>query len=385
MIVEIKGVQFVNKGAELMLCAILQQLKARNDTIKIALAPHVNSPYLSRISVGAYQKLSLRKGVFDLNRLAFTLPKSVRKWFKNNWGIVTEADIDVVLDASGFAYGDQWKNMNVDHLYGELIRAKRYNSKYIFMPQAMGPFTVESDRKKLKASLPFASLVFAREKTTHDYIRSLAYGDENLFIAPDFTNLVIGEVPSYFTDGSEKVVIIPNSNMIGDNNPNKMWKDTYLTVLCDAVRVIKSMQLKPVLLNHEGKGDGRLCAQINEQFNNQLEYIEESDPLKVKGIIGNSKAVVCSRFHGCVSALSQSVPCVGTSWSHKYEQLFSEYTADKQLLNAGASYDDIKNALLFSIDNVTSTQYSTQVELYKSQTRDMWSKLNNVLDGVEGE
>jgi colanic acid/amylovoran biosynthesis protein len=363
MIVEIKGVQFVNKGAELMLCAILQQLKARNDTIKIALAPHVNSPYLSRVSVGAYQKLS----------------------FKNNWGIVTEADIDVVLDASGFAYGDQWKNMNVDHLYGELIRAKRYNSKYIFMPQAMGPFTVESDRKKLKASLPFASLVFAREKTTHDYISSLAYGNENLFIAPDFTNLVIGEVPSYFTGGSDKVVIIPNSNMIGDNNPNKMWKDTYLTVLCDAVRVIKSMQLKPVLLNHEGKGDGRLCAQINEQFNNQLEYIEESDPLKVKGIIGNSKAVVCSRFHGCVSALSQSVPCVGTSWSHKYEQLFSEYTADKQLLNAGASYDDIKNALLFSIDNVTSTQYSTQVELYKSQTRDMWAKLNNVLDGVEGE
>jgi colanic acid/amylovoran biosynthesis protein len=385
MIVEIKGVQFVNKGAELMLCAILQQLKARNDTIKIALAPHVNSPYLSRVSVGAYQKLSLRKGVFDLNRLAFILPKSVRKWFKNNWGVVTEADIDVVLDASGFAYGDQWKNMNVDHLYGELIRAKRYNSKYIFMPQAMGPFTVESDRKKLKASLPFASLVFAREKTTHDYISSLAYGNENLFIAPDFTNLVIGEVPSYFTGGSDKVVIIPNSNMIGDNNPNKMWKDTYLTVLCDAVRVIKSMQLKPVLLNHEGKGDGRLCAQINEQFNNQLEYIEESDPLKVKGIIGNSKAVVCSRFHGCVSALSQSVPCVGTSWSHKYEQLFSEYTADKQLLNAGASYDDIKNALLFSIDNVTSTQYSTQVELYKSQTRDMWAKLNNVLDGVEGE
>lgn len=385
MIVEIKGVQFVNKGAELMLCAILQQLRTREGGVEIALAPHTNSPYLSRTSVGAYQKLSLRKGVFDFNRLAFIIPKSLRHWLKKTWGIVTEADIDVVLDASGFAYGDQWKNMNVDHLYGELNRAKRYNSKYIFMPQAMGPFTVESDRKKLKASLPYASLVFAREKTTYDYISSLNYGNENLYLAPDFTNLVRGEAPSYFIGGGNKVVIIPNSNMVGENNPNKMWQQTYVNVLCDAVRAIESMGLKPVLLNHEGKGDGKLCVQINEKFDNQLEYIEESDPIKVKGIIGASKAIVCSRFHGCVSALSQSIPCVGTSWSHKYEQLFSEYSADEQLLSADASYEDIKNALLFSMDNVNSELYRTKVELYKSQTKEMWGKLNSVLDGIKSD
>ncbi|WP_417542999.1 polysaccharide pyruvyl transferase family protein [Methylophaga thalassica] len=385
MIIEIKGVQFVNKGAELMLCAIMQQLHSRYNDVEVVLAPTRNSPYLSRAKVGAYQKLSIRKNVLDLNRLSYLLPTKVRQYLKSKWGIVTEADIDVVLDASGFAYGDQWQDMGVRHLHGELKRAGQFDKTYIFMPQALGPFSNPKDTKYLQDSLVDAALVCAREEQSYAHVQAIGAGDVNLKLYPDFTNLVTGVVPDYYQNGAQKVVIIPNSNMIGSRNLNKSWASSYVDVLCSAVQAIQDMGLSPVLLNHEGKGDGDLCHQINRHFAGSLEFIEEPDPIKVKGIIGASKAIVCSRFHGCVSALSQKVPCVGTSWSHKYEQLFAEYSAGQQLLAPGADYDRVKQTLEFALQNVQSADYIERVERYKQQSTSMWQEIHTILAARKGE
>lgn len=107
MFIEIKGVQFVNKGAELMLEAILAQIEQRWPDAKVVMQPGKFSPYEKRASIGAYQRLQLRKNRLDLNGLTYYLPFVARRALKR-FGIITEADIDVILDASGFTYGDQW-------------------------------------------------------------------------------------------------------------------------------------------------------------------------------------------------------------------------------------------------------------------------------------
>lgn len=381
MFIEIKGVQFVNKGAELMLASVVERIKQYWPEADIVLEGNPLSPYKNRALLGAYQKLSLRKNILDLNFISYYLPVSIRNYLKK-WGIVTEADIDVVLDAAGFAYGDQWGALKVKHLGGELQRYKKNGCKYIFLPQALGPFTRDNDVKVLKDSLPKAALICAREEDSYKNIRQIIGDADNLIQMPDFTNAVQGVVPDYWKDGDKKICFIPNSNMIGVKNKSESWKKNYINIMRLLMEQTQKLGLTPVLLNHEGDGDKEICQTLNNFFDGELELIEETDPLKVKGIIGASKAIVCSRFHGCVSALSQGIPNLGTSWSHKYEQLFSEYGVSDLLIAPVADENELVTLLssLFDGEQLYLNKIETNAIKYKEVTEEMWSTVKDIIN-----
>ncbi len=381
MYIEIKGVQFVNKGAELMLVSVVERIKKYWPEANIVLEGNPLSPYKNRALLGAYQKLSLRKNIIDLNFLTYFFPKKLRNYLKK-WGVITEVDINVVLDAAGFAYGDQWGALKVKHLGGEIKRYKKNGCKYIFLPQAFGPFSRTTDQAILKSFLPQAALVCTREEDSYKHIRDIIGNTDNLVQYPDFTNAVKGIVPDYWQNGQQKVCFIPNSNMIGVKNKNEHWKSNYISIMTLLMTQVQLLGYDVILLNHEGEGDRDICNMLNQHFNNELTIIEETDPLKVKGIIGNSKAIVCSRFHGCVSALSQGVLNLGTSWSHKYEQLFKEYGVPELLIDPNASDDvqvDLMNSL-FAVDETYSTTIAENAMKYKEITEVMWSQVLNVVD-----
>jgi len=380
MIIEIKGVQFVNKGAELMLCAIIQKVNQFWPDAEIVLAPNANSSFQNRIRFGAWQKLSLRKYPFDFNGLAKQLPSFVRRKLKT-WGVLTEADIDVVLDASGFAYGDQWNTVMLEHALSEAKRMKEQGKKYIFLPQAFGPFTQDKNQKLIRDKMQHASLVCAREQQSFEHLSHLMGTNGALKIFPDFTNALVGELPDYYKKEDFQVCLIPNHNMINDKNPNKAWKESYITLFKYVAEQCKNKGLGVYILNHEGVEDQQICEQINAQLAQPLPIVIELDPIKVKGLIGAAKMTLCSRFHGCVSALSQNVPCLGTSWSHKYEQLFAEYGVDACLLKADYELADIDqqlNACLAEENDIVNV-LADKSKHYKAITESMWQEVKGVV------
>lgn len=375
MLVEIKGVQFINKGAELMLHAVIQKLEQDIPEAKIVLDPKPSSPYEKRAKLGALQKLSFRKLFIDLNQVSYWLPKRLRDSLRKKWGIVMEADIDLVLDASGFAYGDQFRPIIIQQMCSEVKRAARNGKKYVLLPQALGVFSRTKDVERLKSALPKATLVFPREQSSFDNVTQLVGDLEHIQQFPDFTNLVKGILPEYFVDGQKKVLIIPNSNMISSRNKNKTWLKSYVTILSRCVEAVKERGYVPVLLNHEGKDDEAICREIIASVG-ELELIEEADPLKVKGIIGASKGIICSRFHGCVSALTQGIPSLGTSWSHKYERLYEEYGVSNCLIQPDSSAEELSAQVELLLSGGASPDEG-KIEHYKSLTSQMWQTIYN--------
>lgn len=373
MLIEIKGVQFVNKGAELMLMAMVEKITELWPEADICLSPRLNSPYTSRAKLGAYQKLNLRKGQFDLNSLSYWLPSKIRNYLKRAWGIVTEADVDIVLDASGFSYGDQWPDLALIQAAKECKHLAKHKKHYIFMPQALGPFTQKVNKKWAQVAFDHASLVFARDEVSYQATK-LITEQSNVFIAPDFTNLITPSVDKEYTSLSGGVAIIPNSKMLSAQNKNHLWRKRYVQALVELIETLKTQGESVFLLNHEGRSDDTICQLINQQLEQPIVIVTPKSALQVKAIIGRCKLTICSRFHGCVSSLSQGVPCIATSWSHKYEQLFVEYDQQNFLLSPELTATELERFITSTLNNVLEIQQLlvAKGELYKQQSKQMW-------------
>ncbi|QIR15111.1 polysaccharide pyruvyl transferase family protein [Shewanella aestuarii] len=376
MIIEIKGVQFVNKGAELMLYAVLQQIEKLWPYAEIALRACPNSPYLKRARLGAWQKVSIRKHIIDLNTLTYSLPYRLSSSLKR-LGIVTEADIDLVLDASGFAYGDQWPIRQLTHVSHEISRYHVNKKPYIFLPQAFGPFSNKTLQSSIKAHWGKSALIFARDKVSESHL-SECLGKDNqtekkLHLMPDFTNLVTGN-PIGLKNADKTVLFIPNGKMISHRNGRKSWISNYTQLMSRMCREVNDAGFTPVLLNHDGAKDAKLCEQIIAGSGLELQTVTLDNPLDVKGAIGEVAAVVSSRFHGCVSALCQGIPCIGTSWSHKYEELFADYGQQKMLITTPENDKLSTNIkLLLSDDYANECRDNPAIALQKAQSERMWS------------
>ncbi|MDR1582593.1 MAG: polysaccharide pyruvyl transferase family protein [Prevotellaceae bacterium] len=137
------------------------------------------------------------------------------------------------------------------------------------------------------------------------------------------------------------------------------------------------MNKMPFLLNHEGEKDAYLCKLVNEHLNNFLTIVDHLMALEVKGIISQSYLLISSRFHGVASALNSGVPCLATSWSHKYEELFKDYEQFDCVLdikNIKKSLKQIEEYLSEQIHEKISCDLKNNIKSFiKDKNKEMWN------------
>ncbi len=385
MVIEIRKVNFVNKGAELMLLAILDRLRSRYPDAKIVMQPvnarkgyPAGADYLERAKLNLYQKVHFRKYGIEWDKIFNYVPKG----FRDRFGLVLDSEVDIVLDAAGFAYGDQQGVMNTVGTALDVKRWKKNNTIVIFMPQAFGPFKNKKIKKAFQTILELADRIFIRDKISYKYVEELNPIQENYSLYPDFTNLLEGTLPNNFNTEENKICIVPNIRMLDKTTTSDAQQ--YPIFMSKCIKLLKSHNLKPFFLIHEGKEDLELAKKIMKLANAELNIVIEKDPLKIKGIIGACDGMIGSRFHGLVNALSQGVPAIATGWSHKYEMLLNDYNFKEGLLSVDASDEKINAALSVLIDQTKRERAKKTIknssDIQKALVLKMWDEIYGIID-----
>jgi polysaccharide pyruvyl transferase WcaK-like protein len=375
--VEIKGVQFRNKGAYLMLLASLEGLKGIARPVELVLSPGPNLPYPERARLGAWQKLSFRRGGLDLTPMIGKLPGAVQRLF-NRYGMVSEKQIDLVLEASGFAYGDQWPLRFLQNTAKEVVRFAKAGKPFVFMPQAFGPFKTEDSKAAMRDIIHNARLIFVRDPVSLQHLQSCVPNlPDSVVLTPDFTVGLTArpndEIPAMT---GPYAALIPNNKVVSKFNhadAEKMRAD-YIAAFAAAANKLAEQGMQCVLVNHEGKEDAQLCDEIAAKAPCTIVQIE--DPLAVKAFIGKAELAISSRFHGAVNALSQGVPCIATSWSHKYHAMMSDFAMGDYCV-AELSEQNLLKALQQLLDNkdALASEVKQKAAALKQQNSAMWQRL----------
>ena len=336
MKIQIDGIDTKNKGAELMLVAVLEQLEQVHPNSEVWL----NHTGEFNPSILPSFKLDLKiPGMRWLSKLPIKIFRRLGRPFPITrlTRYHVRKDIDLLLDAGGFQFSDQWKltAKQVKEKEKYYKKLKENGTRLVLLPQAFGPFKTTYGKQIVKILNQYTDLIFARDEQSYKCLVNAGAEERKINISCDFTLPVKGIIPTPFQYLRGAVCLIPNHKMI---SPQKNNKDNYIGLLQNIIQFYKKKGQPVFMLNHEGFRDKDLCYQINAVNETKIPVVSGITAQEVKGLIGNSHTVISSRFHGVVSALSQGVPCLATSWSHKYEMLFKDFGQEDRILTEAADW-----------------------------------------------
>lgn len=348
MLVEIRGCGFKNKGAQLMLCSIIQNLKTNHDICTEVSKNNGSQPYSKRAELKLFQSTRIyRRGI----NIGFFW-KFIPKFIKEMYGVVDYKKISLVLDASGYSYSDSWGTKRLIELQDRIKQCKRFKSEFIFMPQAFGPFKDKKNKRIMKWCVNNSYKTYCRDRQSYNELIKLNVEKHKLDISPDFTSLLKSEK---LQDNSyNKLLIVPNYRMVDKGNFLN-----YPQKISEIINKVHSAGLESEILIHEGDDDKKIALEIANFVNFPIKIITPESAVDAKNIISKYKIIFSGRYHASVSALSSGVPCFSTSWSHKYKYMHEDFNFIEGLVDNldefdyqkildlnGKDYDSVKEKIL---------------------------------------
>ena len=349
MVIQIDGGSSYNQGAQLMLIAVLDQISRYypGATIYTTGEPKIDVCHRYESLTFKVTRSELATNIIRnlyLENIARRFSHSL--YYSLNFYHAIKG-VDVLFDIRGFQFGDPWPHDRYslghrDYYYSHL---KKNGTKIILLPQAFGPFNQKGSQRMVSILDKNIDLAYARDKTSFDYMAAAGFSTEHLLLYPDFTSLVNGETSDEARQNAGKVCFIPNSKIISEK---VLSEDEYVNAFAQLIEEVYISGKEAFLLNHEGRQDEILCQKIKQKVQRPMNIVSGLDVLQTKGVISSSQLVVSSRFHGVANALSSVVPCLATSWSHKYQMLMEDYHQENTIIdlnNSEASIQTLKQYL----------------------------------------
>lgn len=379
MIYILSGVETINKGAELMLYAILQEIEAR-DPKAVVYLPTARMP-------GGLASVKTRLDIRELpyHKLTSACAKMRITGALNRIGLWSEFLNEVVpvhkadyfLDASGLHFTDQMGFGKPMIRYWETL-LKNYHAqgtRIVFLPQAFGPLEQAATRQAVAALDKYADVIMPRDDISARYLGEVLEYPEKMHLFRDFTTLVKGVVPEQLKHLEGSVCIIPNYQMV---RKGIIVKEAYIDFLATLAETLKSGGHGVFFLDHENDAPLLLT---DRRITDGFEVVRGLHALEIKGLIGISSLCITSRFHGAVSALNEGVPCLATSWNHKYQALLEGFGQENCLLpvdNPARSIEMAFELLQEPRHSAVTARLKEKADQLRQENRAMWDLIWNL-------
>ena len=364
---------YTNKGDGLMLHSVINRLQQNHDIVTLA---QIGS-YQTRARLGLFQAMWFDSLSNWQNSL---ISNFIPKFLKKKYGLVSFDEIEAVVDASGFAYGDQWGHKKITATAKRAEFLKKKGKKIILLPQSLGPFTGDKVRKSFIKLVENSDLIFARDKTSLSNAKGVADNQNKIKYSPDFTGNLAGIIPNNFSIPEKPACIIPNHRMI--DSTDQQTAEKYIPFLKSVYNTFEDKGMSPFVLVHEHV-DYSVALELQNCIRKKIKIIYDDNPLVLRGILSKCYIVLSSRFHGLISTLSQSVPCLATRWSHKFERLMEEYKIEDYLVSPLDSVDLIHQKIEL-LDNAREREavidrISNTVASHIKMNEKMWEEVEELL------
>lgn len=358
--IELVGVGLPNRGAEFMARTVMENLKGLDVVFLTQYGPDEQTT--EEVGMRFAKPMSADPGNKEYHS------------FRERSGKIY--DVAARIDISGFAYGDFWGERKfLGRATPQIVGSQRFNIPYFVLPQSMGPFNTFENKKIFRSFVEEANLFCVRD------ISSLADVEDMCpWVSKLLPDICLSET-SYtglgedFRLDREYATIILNSKLIESG----IYKTAthYMEDIKSVVSYLNSIDVCPVLLNHEGAADEKLIRMFSDRLS--IYSFEPGNLSEILEVIKNSRLVCTSRYHGMISALKFEVPIVVVGWSNKYSDTLNEYFDQAPLLSPGFKQVD----LLGAIENNQSRLQEKKVsQSAKHALNSMWSFLRKELDEI---
>jgi polysaccharide pyruvyl transferase WcaK-like protein len=297
---------------------------------------------------------------------------------------ITEADLVVDITA-----GDSFSD-----IYGMKILMRHSWIKWLFilcnvplvmLPQTYGPFKSVFAKKIARFLLKRTNIIYARDQQGVEFVKTLLgknASQKNIRFKPDvafvldpkaFEHPIITQLKSAKQNG--KIVIGVNiSGHIYHTEYQAQrkfaLKANYQQLMPNVVRALLAYQntiivLVPHVYIQEGNvgDDVDACHQVYQQLIDTYPdriFLEKDifDHKQLKYLISHCDFFLGARMHSCIGAISQHIPTIGISYSHKFIGVF-------QSVGVGDSVVDLRTENEAQIVARIQEAFNTRVETQK--------------------
>lgn len=341
----ITGANFNNKGAQSMLFVAIDELRKRIPDSEIYFGCGLGDPALHQVHFrqicfsreGRYIALGGGQAVFNfLVAVAKACIWTVKGKRSNLWNFFDVskyiADMDLIVDVSGFALGDKWSKRTNENFLNTIRLARRHNIPMYIMPQSFGPFQYSRKLEYLKEEiaelLKYPKVVYAREQEGYELL-TRDFGLTNVRLSCDLvlqnTGIDYGNIyekmpplclPEIKT--KKNVGIVPNKHCFRHGNDEQILAHYRRMIDC-----LLEGGREVYIFRHSGE-DMPYCVKIAEMYDREERvHLLKNDfsCMEYDAFVNNFEFILCSRFHGIVHAYRNAVPVIALGWAVKYREL----------------------------------------------------------------